>query len=295
MNIIYKSKEAIQERVQEHYTHAEGSADGELFGVFLIGSQNYVKDLFLSDSDIDTWAIYLPNLKDLVLERDISLPALIVDNEEHIDRVDARKFMRLLSKPGLTSYQTLFTEFFVVNDKYVEYYDNLVKMREEVVRVNEKRFVMSLMGMSDRDYRGLEREYGQQEADIANLGYSRKKLSNIVRLNSTINSYIKGKPFNECLRSMDQDLIMAIRKTSLIDLNRAREVASSADRETHKLAHDFENEKDSNHLEVLANLEDIFVDLISHDNRLNKWKIQSWKIWTKVSIRYLRTSSSNPW
>lgn len=268
MNIIYKSRESIQERLKEHYNHAENKSDGELFGVFLQGSQNYVKDSFLSDSDVDTWAVYLPSLRDVVLERDISLPNLVIENNEHIDRVDARKFVKLLKKPGINSYQALFTDFYIINDEYSEYYERLRDMREEIVRTDEKRFVMSLMGMSGRDYRDLEKSYGQQEDVIANLGYSRKKLSNIIRLNNTMNSYIKGKPFNDCLKAMDQDLIMAIRKTNLIDLERAREIARKADEETYKLAHNFENEEDSNHLEVFEKLEDILVDLVSHNGRL---------------------------
>ena len=40
----YMSKEAIMNRLQEHYEYAENRANGEVFAIFLQGSQNYIDD-----------------------------------------------------------------------------------------------------------------------------------------------------------------------------------------------------------------------------------------------------------
>lgn len=262
---IYKSREDIKSRVKEHYNHAESGNKGELFAVYLQGSQNYVKDLYLEESDVDTKAIYLPDIRDVILGRDISMPEMIVENDEHIDRIDARKFMDLLRKPGINNYEVLFTDFYVVNDEYYEYHERLMEIREDLVRTNKKRFVMSLMGISGREYKDLELG---SSTDVLELGYSRKKLYNILRLNATIKSYINEDPFDKCLKSMDQDLIYSVRTLELIDLERAREIARETDKETMMIAHEYYCPSSDEHLEVLSKLEGIFVDLISHGRRL---------------------------
>ena len=53
-----------QARVWQHYNHLLKYVEEDyVFGVFLVGSQNY--GLATSDSDVDTKAVVLPTLKDL--------------------------------------------------------------------------------------------------------------------------------------------------------------------------------------------------------------------------------------
>ena len=57
----------IQEKVQYHYDYiCKHYNKDQILGIFLYGSQNYGTDL--PTSDIDTKAIYIPNLSELAFE-----------------------------------------------------------------------------------------------------------------------------------------------------------------------------------------------------------------------------------
>lgn len=237
---MYMTKDSIMQRLKEHYEIA--SQEGELFAIFLQGSQNYIEDRFFENSDVDSRAVYLPPKRELFLGVDISKPEKILDNDEHIDRFDIRKFLTLIKKPGINNYENLFTEYVIVNPKYKDIYEELIELREDLVRSNEKNFVMSLMGISIRDYKNLESRTGNQDSDIQRYGYSRKRLANILRFNKTIKAYLAKKPFTECMKSLDQDLLYKIRRTDFYSLEDARKLAEQADIETGKLAKQFYGE-----------------------------------------------------
>ena len=66
----YKTKEDIVKRMQEHYAVLEDMGY-EVVGLFLQGSQNY--NLGYEDSDVDTKAIILPTLDDIILNKALDL------------------------------------------------------------------------------------------------------------------------------------------------------------------------------------------------------------------------------
>lgn len=259
----YMDKENIMNRLQEHYTIANGRANGEIFAIFLQGSQNYIDDLFFENSDVDSRAIYLPQKKDLLLGNDISKSELILDNKEHIDRFDIRKFLQLIKTPGINNYENLFTEYYIINPKYQEFYDELIKVREKVVRANEKKFLMATMGLSKRDFMDLQKRTGGEDYDIETFGYSRKRLSNIMRFNLTVKAYLENRDFSACLKSMDQELIHKVRRTDYYKLDEALKLAEEKDKETYKLAHAYQNVDYKDKLKVLDELDDLFVDLMA--------------------------------
>lgn len=251
-------------RLQEHYELAKEKGDGEIFAIFLQGSQNYVDDLFFEGSDVDSRAIYLPSMKDICLSKDISQPERILANGEHIDRFDVRKFLKLIQTPGINNYENLFTEYVIVNPKYQSFYDRLVTIKEDIVRIDEKKFLMATSGLSKRDMLSLQKRTGGEDYDIESLGYSRKRLSNIIRFNETIKAYVNNKPFSECLKSMDQELIYKIRRTEYYTLEEALEIAKQADSNSNVFAQAKKEVYDS--LEVMNTkrlLEEIFVDLMT--------------------------------
>lgn len=254
---MYLTKKSIQRRIEEHAKEIQS----EFFGIFLQGSQNYIDDLFYKGSDVDSRAILLPNKKQICLGKDISQPELILDNEEHIDRFDARKFLDLLKTPGINNYEVLFTDYYLINPKYEMYYHKLREIREEVVRADEKKFVMSTMGISMRDLKGLEKRTGGEDYDIETLGYSRKRLANIIRFNKTLKAYIAGEDFSACLKAMDQELIHKVRRTEYYTYDQAVKIANETDSETEKLAKEYP--KSTKNKKILDNLDDIIVDLLS--------------------------------
>lgn len=258
----YMNKKSIMNRLQENYEFAKDKANGEIFAIFLQGSQNYIDDKFLEESDVDSRAVYIPNKKDVCLGKDISLPTLVLDNGEHIDRFDIRKFLKLIKTPGISNYENLYTEYYVINPKYKKYHNDLMKIREHIVHFDEKKFLMATMGVSKRHLDDLQSRNGGEEYDIDNFGYSRKRLANIIRLNETVKAYLDDKPFSECLKSMDQNLIYKIRKTECYTLNQALELAEKVDKETKELAYNFKSLKNKDYQKISSELDEIFVNLM---------------------------------
>ena len=236
---MYMTKESIHNRLKEHYEAAKAASDREIFGIFLQGSQNYVDDRFFTGSDVDSRAVYIPELDDLILIEDTSSKTFIMENDEHIDRFDIRKFLNLIKKPGINNFEPIFTEYFIINPKYQEDYEAIVELREKLVRVEEKKFLMSTMGVSHRDHQTMFVRKGGEDSDIAKYGYSRKRLSNIIRFNLTVKNYVMGEPFTKCLKSLDQDTLYEIRRTDLMTLEEATELAEKLDSETKRIAESY--------------------------------------------------------
>lgn len=254
---MYLTKKSIQKRIEEHAKEIKS----EFFGIFLQGSQNYIDDLFYKSSDIDSRVILLPNKKQICLGEDISQSELILDNKEHIDRFDIRKFLELIKTPGINNYEVLFTEYYLINPKYETFYHKLRSIREEVVRIDEKKFVMSTMGISMRDFKALEKRTGGEDYDIETLGYSRKRLANIMRFNKTLKAYIAGKDFSNCLKAMDQNLIHKVRRTEYYSYDEAIKTAEETNKETKELA--MKHPKSIKNDKVINDLDDIIVEILS--------------------------------
>lgn len=262
----YMTKTSIMKRLTEHYEIAK-EADEEVFGIFLQGSQNYIDELFFEGSDVDSKAVYLPSTSDICLGIDISRPTKVLENTEHIDQFDIRSFLKLITRPNVNTYELLFTEYFIINPKYEDLYNEILKLRERVVRIDEKRFVMSTMGISHADFKILEKIKGGEDYDINTFGYSRKRLSNIMRFNSTIKAYIAGKGFSDCLKSLDENTIYEVRRTELYTLKEAREIADELNTETYELAYAFNSEVDYS---VLDELNKVFVEIMVRSMKLDK-------------------------
>lgn len=255
----YMTKESIQNRLNEHYEIAK--SQGEVFAVFLQGSQNYITDKFFENSDVDSKGIFIPTKAEICLGTDISKPEMILENQEHLDRYDFRKFVNLLKKPSINNLEVLFSDYFVVNEAYKEFFDELISIREEIARSNEKQFLMATAGMSHQDLKKISNRTGNQDADIEKYGYSRKRLSNVIRFNETVKKYISGASFQECLRAMDQELIYKVRRTELYSLEEALKIAEEKHAETSALMNEFSPTEQRK--ETIEKLDSILIELLS--------------------------------
>lgn len=254
----YMTKESIMKRLREHYD--ETNKHGDLIGIFLQGSQNYIDDSFLESSDIDSFAIYMPSKREVCLAKDISRPDLSLENGEIITRKDVRSFIGLLRKPSISNFEILFTEYYYINEEYQDFYESLVDIRERIVRHDKKKFLMSVMGISLQETKRLTKMLLWQEEDIKTYGYSRKTLANILRYELVSSMYISGAPFTSCLKAMDQELIKKIRTEKTYELAEAIELAKTTNEQTFRNAKRFAETSDNS---VLGELEDILVDLLS--------------------------------
>lgn len=138
-------EEMIMKRVRERLDELnkrikQNNWECEVFGIFLQGSQNYNLDEYSDEymSDVDTKAIVIPSLRDLVFNHRYS-ETIVLDNNEHIDVKDIQSVVECWSKQNSSYLELLFTPFYIINDKFYNYWNQLVEHRERIVRMDPAR------------------------------------------------------------------------------------------------------------------------------------------------------------
>ena len=98
----------------------------ELFGLFIQGSQNYGLDIYTDEykSDIDTKAIVIPSLEDVVLNKKPISTTHILYNNEHLDIKDIRLYFNNFKKQNINFIEILFACAKYINPEYKDLYDS---------------------------------------------------------------------------------------------------------------------------------------------------------------------------
>ena len=81
----------------------------------------------------------LPSLDDIIFNNQPISTTHIRANNEHIDFKDARLMIQCFYKQNINYLEILFTDFFIVNPKYIEYNDFLRKNAELVAHYDPKK------------------------------------------------------------------------------------------------------------------------------------------------------------
>lgn len=165
--------------------------------ISLYGSQNYNLDDELSD--IDTKALILPNFNQLYYKRGEINKVIITENNEHIEVKDAKSMVKNFWKQNINFLEILFTKYSIVNDDYLDEWNELVRLKEEIARYNIEVGIKAIYGMARSKYENLATPHPSVLHLIEKNGYDGKQLSNIMRLNNFLYNYIAGVPFEECL------------------------------------------------------------------------------------------------
>lgn len=187
----------IQERLKQDFETVE-STGVEVLGVFLQGSQNY--NLAYEDSDIDTKAIVLPCLYNVIMaEKPISYTHVNPDNS-HIDVKDIRLMHQCFVKQNINFLEILFTRYYYLNPKYADLYKTLVLSKaEEIAHADNYAAVNCIAGMIYEKRKALQHPYPTLIEKINKFGYDPKQLHHILRCEEFLNRYITGEPFADCL------------------------------------------------------------------------------------------------
>lgn len=260
---MYLNKKEIKNRLQEHYEAVEEK--GNLLGVFLKGSQNYVDDLFLPESDIDTIAVFVPNEKEIILNVSVSKPTFFFTNGEEISLVDIRSLFSHFKKPSVTNMEPLFTEHYIVNDKYSKLLESLHKLRDEVAYSNQKRILLSVMGIANSYKKKLTLTYQKQKKvnqDLIEFGYSRKHFANIKRFQYVAEAYSKNLPFSEVLKAFPQEEIYKLRTEDLYEKEEAMKLAEEYLDKTKEICLAHPNNSNEKELLVNKKLDEILFEFL---------------------------------
>lgn len=176
-------KEMIMRRLQEHYDYLI-SHGYNVIGLFLQGSQNYELDIYSEEyySDIDSKAIILPSLEDIVSSIKPLSTTIVLENNEHIDVKDIRIWKEMFLKENISYIEILYTDFFIVTPGFEDVISTMMQKRDTIVFHDIGRFVKTIWGMALEKKKALRHPYPTIVDKIEKYGYDPKQLHHIIRL-----------------------------------------------------------------------------------------------------------------
>lgn len=169
----------------EHYIAiSKDYPDYKILGIFLYGSQNY--GLATEDSDVDSIAILIPSVENIVLRKPIC-KEIIFENKEHCNIKDIREVVKEWKKQSLQALEILFTDYFIVKPEYVSYWNNFLDIRNDIAHYDVERTFKSISGQAKQTY-------------LRNPN-DKKQIANTYRLYYFLRSYLMGCSYKTCLTS----------------------------------------------------------------------------------------------
>lgn len=181
----------INKRLHEHLLHYINTYDRDWFVICAQGSMNY--GIMNENSDVDTKVLVIPSLRDIAFNRKpISHTLEMPDNGEHVDCKDVREYFKILRKSNINFVEILFTDYYIINNKYYDFWNLLLKNAEKIARINPYAAVACTKGMAYNKRKCLTHP-------LPEFGYNPKELSHLVRLNYFLKWYIEGKPYKDCI------------------------------------------------------------------------------------------------
>lgn len=240
--------EYINNKVKKHYDYLI-SLRLNVIGVFAQGSMNY--GLFIDEeeykSDVDTKAIVLPTLDDLISGNRMKSTKYDLDGEQ-IDVKDIRVMVDMWKKSNPAYLEILFTKYKVISPLYEKFINDIIKIGDDIVKMNFPQLAKCMSGMSKEKVIAMEHPYPSLLDKIEKFGYDPKQLHHIIRLNRLITEvFCCDIPFGEALEIDDERVkkyLINVKK-GYLSLEQARANAIYYDNDTREIKEKvLENYKD---------------------------------------------------
>ena len=211
-----------------------------MVAIFAQGSMNY--GLYIRDedyiSDVDSKAIVLPTLDDLISGSKMKSTKYDLDGEQ-IDVKDIRVMVDMWKKSNPAYLEILFTKYKVINPLYEKFINDIIKMGDDIVKMNFPQLAKCMSGMSKEKVIALEHPYPSLIDKIERYGYDPKQLHHIIRLNQLIKDiYQNNISFGDALllnRLPEFSSYLINVKKGKLSLEQARLLAKEKDEETKKI------------------------------------------------------------
>lgn len=209
-------KEYIMNNIQSKYNYLLNKGY-EVFGIYLQGSQNYNLDVYDDDykSDVDTKAIVIPSIKDIILNKKPISTTIELDNKEHIDVKDIRIMFDCFYKQNINFLEILYTKYKIINPKYIRWDADLTEARDLIVRYDYKHALNCMYGMAMQKYVALKHPYPTIKNKIDKFGYDPKQLHHIIRMKDFMERFINGESYESCLIPSNPQELIDIKKGKL--------------------------------------------------------------------------------
>ena len=236
----------------------------EMFVLVLQGSQNYGLDLYTDEykSDIDTKILVIPSLEDIVYNRKPISTTHILSNNEHLDIKDIRLYFDNFKKQNINFVEILFSNYYIINPKYQDLWDELIKNRENIAYYNYNQTLRCIAGMSMEKKKALCHPYPTIKEKIDKYGYDGKQLHHIIRMNDFIYAYTHNKLYKECLTYLPHKELMMEAKLNKFSLEEALELAKFFDNQTKEMKDFYLKEPEEINQDALNTLNKVQYEVI---------------------------------
>lgn len=173
-----------------------------ILNITLYGSQNYNINTELSDVDVK--AIYIPSLREAVLNQNWLSHELHIENE-HCELKDIREMCKMYQKQNLNFIETLFTPYRWDNPQYKSINNAFKSKAEDIAHFNANYGIKSTCGQAIHTIKELK-----------NNPTDYKKLAKIIYLYLYLNKYIQGINYQSCLYVNDNETFLNFNARSLL-------------------------------------------------------------------------------
>ncbi len=249
----------IMARLYEHLEEVRAHGYQPLY-ICLQGSQNY--NLDYEHSDIDTKAMVVPTLRDVVLTHKPVSTTHVMENNEHCDLKDIRLMFNNFKKQNINFLEVLFSPYYWVDERYEEEFEQLRAHAEGIAHYNEGVAVKCMLGMAREKYKAMEHPYPALIDKIEKYGYDGKQLHHIVRLREFMERYVSGESFSNCLISKHRGHLIKLKKNEF-PLKETRIIAETELGKMEKAVNDFLLKGNASNKEVDKFLADWLVKLFT--------------------------------
>ena len=238
--------------------------DLEMFVLVLQGSQNYGLDIYTEEykSDIDTKMLVIPSLEDIVYNKKPISTTYILPNNEHTDIKDIRLYFDNFKKQNINFVEILFSNYYIINPKYQDLWDELIKNRENIAHYNYNQTLRCIAGMSMEKKKALCHPYPTIKEKIDKYGYDGKQLHHIIRMNDFIYAYTHNKLYKECLTYLPHKELMMEAKLNKFSLEKALELAEFFDNQTKEMKDFYLKEPEEINQDALNTLNKVQYEVI---------------------------------
>lgn len=236
----------------------------EWFALVIQGSQNYGLDIYTEEykSDIDTKMLVIPSLEDIVYNKKPISTTYILPNNEHTDIKDIRLYFDNFKKQNINFVEILFSNYYIINPKYQDLWDELIKNRENIAHYNYNQTLRCIAGMSMEKKKALCHPYPTIKEKINKYGYDGKQLHHIIRMNDFIYAYTHNKLYKECLTYLPHKELMMEAKLNKFSLEEALELAEFFDNQTKEMKNFYLKEPEDINQDALNALNKVQYEVI---------------------------------
>lgn len=203
-------EEKIYTHLRRHYQELVNKGY-EVVCVMLQGSQNYEMDD--EESDVDSKAIVLPKMKNIVAGTPPFSATIKFDNGEQVDVKDIRAMCQQLKKQNPSYLELLFTPYKIVSNKWRKDIKALFDNADAIAAPTQRLF-SSILGMACEKEAAIFKSYPSTEERIKKYGFDGKQLHHCLRLMEMMRGLANNKKFRDCL------IVEDFRKQELIDIKR---------------------------------------------------------------------------